>query len=382
MTALTTSVPAPSVAQFATRLVFLVAGFGTATWAPLVPFAKSRIGMDEGTLGLVLLALGGGSIMMMPLAGQLAARFGCRATIMVSGLIAVSILPLLAIAPDLWWMVPALFLFGASIGTMDVAINVQAIIVERDSGRPMMSGFHALFSLGGIVGAAGMAAMLGLGASPLVATLAMLVVMVALLVLAHGGLLPYGSKSDGPAFALPRGIVLLLGILCFICFLAEGAMLDWSAVFLTSAHQMPTAYAGLGYAAFAGTMTIGRFLGDRIVHRFGPVTVLSAGGFIAALGFIAATLAPAWELVLLGYALVGIGASNIVPILFTSAGRQRAMPESLALPAVSTLGYAGILAGPAAIGFVAHISSLSVAFLLLAAGLVAVGIGGRWLRRL
>lgn len=377
MTAASQTLPAPPAVQFATRLVFLVAGFGTAAWAPLVPFAKARTGMDEGTLGLVLLALGAGSILMMPLAGALTARFGCRRVVTISGLIGTAVLPFLAFAPSLWWLVPALFLFGASIGTMDIAINVQAIMVERESGRPMMSGFHALFSLGGILGAAGMAGLLGLGASPLVATLVVAAGMVALLATANGGLLGYGSRSEGPAFALPRGIVLLLGVLCFMVFLAEGAMLDWSAVFLTDVHDMPAAYAGLGYAAFAGTMTIGRFLGDRIVHRLGPIIVLCGGGVIAALGFTVATLVPFWQGALAGYALVGIGASNIVPVLFTSVGRQKTMPESLALPAVSSLGYAGILAGPALIGFVAHLSSLSTAFLLLAAGLIGVAIGGR-----
>ncbi|WP_029012252.1 MFS transporter [Niveispirillum irakense] len=377
-----TSVAAVPAARLATRLVFLFAGIATAAWAPLVPFVKARAGLDDGTLGLLLLALGTGSILMMPLAGVLATRFGCRAVIIVSAVIAVAMLPLLAAASALVWLVPALFLFGAAIGTADVTINVQAIIVEREAGRPMMSGFHALFSVGGIVGAAGMAALLGVGATPLLAVGLVVIGLLVLLGLAYGGLLPYGSQSEGPAFALPRGIVLLIGLLCFVTFLAEGAMLDWSAVFLDTVVGMDPAFAGLGYAAFAAAMTVGRFAGDRIVHHFGPIRVLTLGGLIAASGFAIATLLPFWQGALFGYALVGIGASNIVPVLFSSVGRQKRMPESLALPAVSTMGYAGILAGPALIGFIAHLTSLSAALLLLSVGLIGVAIGARWLRSL
>jgi MFS family permease len=157
-------------------------------------------------------------------------------------------------------------------------------------------------------------------------------------------------------------------------------VLDWSAVFLTSARGMETSYAGLGYAAFALTMTIGRLTGDRIVQRFGGANVIVFGGLCAALGFTLAALAPFWQPALLGYALVGVGCSNVVPVLFTSVGRQTVMPEHVAVPAITTLGYAGILAGPAVIGFVAHAASLPTAFLMLAIALLGVAAGGRLLR--
>ena len=157
-------------------------------------------------------------------------------------------------------------------------------------------------------------------------------------------------------------------------------MLDWSAVFLTTEKSMGDAYAGLGYAAFALTMTAGRLFGDTVVKRLGPTRVIVMGGLFAALGMGLATLAPGWEVALLGYALVGAGCSNIVPVLYSAVGKQTVMPEHIAVPAITTLGYAGILAGPAAIGFIAHASSLSAAFLLITALLVAVAISGRILR--
>lgn len=372
--------PAPArLEQRSTRIVFFVAGFGMAAWAPLVPFAKARLGMDGGVLGLLLLCLGVGSVVTMPLAGALAGRVGCRLVITLSALLLCLTLPLLASAASLPLLVAALLGFGAGVGGIDVSMNIQAIIVERASGRPMMSGFHGLFSLGGIAGAAGVTALLGAGASPLAATLVLVAGIVVAVAMAAPHLLPYGSRSDGPAFAFPHGVVLFIGVLCFVAFLAEGAMLDWSAVFLTSVRGMATSYAGLGYAAFALTMTIGRLSGDRVVKRFGGARVIVFGGLCAAAGFALATLGVSWQGALLGYALVGAGCSNIVPVLFTSVGRQTSMPETVAVPAITTLGYAGILAGPAAIGFVAHVASLSVAFLILALLLLGVAASGRWL---
>ncbi len=207
-----------------------------------------------------------------------------------------------------------------------------------------------------------------------------IMLILAALLKAAPHLLPYGSESSGPAFAVPHGVVLFIGLLCFTVFLAEGAMLDWSAVFLTSEKSIDEAYAGLGYAAFALTMTAGRLMGDTIVRRLGARLVIVLGGLFAAAGMALATLASSWEVALLGYALVGVGCSNIVPVLYTAVGKQTVMPEHIAVPAITTLGYAGILAGPAAIGFIAHASSLSSAFLLITAMLLAVAISGRILR--
>ena len=382
MTAINTQTPfVPGrLEQMSTRIAFFIAGFGLAAWAPLVPYAKARAGLDEATLGLLLLCLGAGSILAMPIAGLLATRFGCRRVTIGGTLLICLALPLLATASSIPLLIATLFVFGAGLGVVDSTINLQAVIVERASGRNMMSGFHGLFSVGGIAGAAGVSALLALGMTPLWAIMVVIVLTLAALLKAAPHLLSYGSESTGPAFAVPHGVVLFIGLLCFTVFLAEGAMLDWSAVFLTTEKQIGEAYAGLGYAAFAVTMTAGRLTGDSIVRHLGARRVIVLGGLFAAAGLALATLAPGWELALAGYALVGIGCSNIVPVLYTAVGKQTVMPENIAVPAITTLGYAGILAGPAAIGFVAHASSLSIAFLLIAAKLVAVAISGRILK--
>lgn len=366
--------------QMSTRVAFFIAGIGIAAWAPLVPYAKARAGLNEGTLGLLLLSLGVGSILAMPIAGMLATRFGCRRVVSGGTLMICVALPLLATVSSIPVLIATLFLFGAGLGTVDSTVNLQAVIVERASGKNMMSGFHGLFSLGGIVGAAGVSALLGLGASPLGAMLVVVVLVLIALFKAAPHMLPYGSESSGPAFAVPHGIVLFIGVMCCIVFLTEGAVLDWSAVFLASERGVETAYAGLGYAAFALTMTIGRLTGDTLVRRLGATRVIVIGGLTAAAGLSLATFASSWEAALVGYALVGAGCSNIVPVLYTAVGKQTVMPEHIAVPAITTMGYAGILAGPAVVGFIAHGSSLSFAFGLMALLLVAVAIGGKVLK--
>lgn len=366
--------------QHSTRLLFLLAGFSAAAWASLVPVAKAAIGVNEGQLGLVLLCLGIGSLLAMPVSGVVSTRHGCRKVLMVCGVALCACLPLLASVQNVFTLAAALFFFGAMIGTFDCVMNIQAVIVERDSKRPLMSGFHGFYSLGGLLGAATTSTIMDLGVSPFATVSAIALAGVLLLMLIRRHVLPYGNPAEGPPFALPRGEVLFLGMLCMTVFLVEGSMMDWSAVMLTENHGMPVAQAGYGFAAFSLTMTFGRLTGDRIVARVGRRSVVTVGGLLAMGGILLATLVPLWQAALLGYAMVGLGCSNIVPVLFTAVGRQTSMPQSVAVPAMSTLGYAGVLAGPAAIGFIAHHSSLPMAFLLVAALMLFVAISGRFLK--
>jgi predicted MFS family arabinose efflux permease len=371
----------PGLAQaHATRIAFFIAGFGMAAWAPLVPFAKERLDIQDAALGTLLLCLGAGSIIAMPLAGVLTSRVGCRRVLILSVLIVCATLPMLAQISSIVWFGLALFLFGAAIGSLDCAMNIQAIILEREAGRTMMSGFHGLFSLGGVVGAAGVTGLLSTGMSPWSATLIVVAMIAVLLALSAVYFLPYGGRSGGPAFALARGVVLFIGVICFILFLTEGAVLDWSAVFLTDVRNMSPVHAGLGYAAFAATMTIGRLTGDRFVRRVGSRVIVIGGALLAAAGLALATLVPMWSMALVGYALVGAGCSNIVPVMFSLAGKQTEMPESIAVPAITTMGYAGILLGPAAIGFIATATSLAAALLVLSLLLLGVAASTRLLK--
>jgi predicted MFS family arabinose efflux permease len=362
-------------------VAFLIAGLAVSAWAPLIPYARQRLQVDDAQLGLLLLCLGIGSVVGMPLAGGLAARFGCRRVMLCTGVMFCIALPFLAIAPTMPGLALALLIFGAGVGIFDVVMNIQAVIVERSARRAMMSGFHGMYSVGGIVGAGGASALMALGASPLVA--AMVVALLAVMALAAIAktLLPYAAESGAPAFVMPRGSVLLIGAICFALFLAEGAVLDWSAVFLTAVRNIDPATAGFGYVAFATTMTVGRLTGDRVVHRLGATRVVLFGSLLAASGFLLAILAPSWMLSIVGFGLVGAGASNVVPVMFSAAGRQHVMPTHLAVAAITTMGYAGVLLGPALLGFVAKATTLSFALGLLAALLVAVATTARVVTR-
>jgi MFS family permease len=367
--------------RLATRLSFFAAGVGAACWAPLVPYAKARLAIDDGTLGLLLLCLGIGSVAIMPVTGGLVGRFGSRAVILAGGLGYTIALPGLALGSSVMAVAGALLLFGASLGAMDVAMNIHAVEVERGSVRPLMPGFHGLFSFGGVAGAGGITALLAAGASLGAASLVGVGTVIGALVIAAPRYLETRVGAAAPFFVRPRGLVLLLGTLAFVAFLVEGAILDWSALLMTSHQGMPAAQAGIAYAVFSVAMTAGRLTGDRVVASLGGRRVLVLGGLTTAAGLVI-VLTATWPLVALGgFLLVGLGAANIVPVLFTAAGRQTAMPSGLAIASMTAIGYAGILAGPAAIGFVADASSLPAAFAMLAVLMLAVPLCARFAAR-
>lgn len=362
--------------QMSTRFAFLITGLAMSAWAPLIPFVKARLAIGESTLGLLILCFGIGSLLAMPVTGLLVNRYGCRRVITTSLLLMCISLVCLAISPGIPGMAINLLLFGMMLGGTDVAMNMQAVVVEKASGRSMMSGFHGFYSLGGIFGAVVMSALLWFGLTPFHSLLSLTAVLLLMLAYSAKDLLPkVESETSGerdPFFVLPRGKVLLIGSLCFVAFLSEGAVLDWSAVFLNTLRGIDPVYAGLGFACFSVAMTIGRFTGDKIVNTLGGTRVVLWGGLCAATGFLLVVFVPHSAAAFIGLTLVGVGASNIVPVLFTAAGNQDSMPMGLAISAVVSMGYAGLLAGPAVIGFIAELSSLSVSFGIVALGLLAL----------
>jgi len=356
--------------RLATRLSFFVAGFGIACWAPLVPFAKLRLGLDDGTLGILLLCIGVGSVVTMIATGPLSARYGSKPVILLGGIGLAVILPLLPVAPTTTALGIALLLFGAALGALDVAMNVHAVEVERAADRPLMSGFHAQFSIGGFFGAALMAALLTMGMDALAATSICAGLMLAAMAVAWPRLLRAAAGDNAGAKALfvrPRGVVLLLAALTAVIFLVEGAMLDWSALLISGEALFSPSQAGLGYTMFSAAMTVGRLAGDRVTASIGDLRTLIGGGLIAIAGFVVLLAAPGAAAALGGFLLIGLGAANIVPVYFRRAGSQLIMPPALAIAAVTMTGYAGVLLGPALIGYVANVVGLPVSFWMLAA---------------
>ncbi|CAO97944.1 MFS transporter [Erwinia tasmaniensis] len=349
----------------ATRKAFFIAGFSLASWAPLIPLTKERLQVDNGMMGIIMLAFGLGSLLMMPLSGMLAARFGCRRIFTLALLLVLATLPALVTLDTVVPLALALFIFGAGIGAMDVVVSIHAVIVEKYAQKPIMSGFHALFSLGGIAGAAAVSLLLSWGVPPFKVVMMVIALLGSIMLLAWSGLMDEKQRRDTPFFVLPKGSVLLLGLLCCVAYVMEGSMLDWSGILLISQHNVDVRQAGLGYTLFAITMTVGRLLGDRVIKTFGAKRIFIGSALLATSGFIVLIVSNALFITALAFLLIGLGVANIAPMLFTASGQQKDMPDALAVAAVSSLGYSGILMGPAVIGFVAHLSSLIGAFIFV-----------------
>ena len=352
-------------AASATRIAFIANGLAFASWAPIIPFAKANTGVDEAALGLLLLCLGIGSVVSMPITGWLCARHGTRPMILVSAMIMACTLPFLAYLVEYWALAVTLLIFGASIGTLDVAMNIHAAEVEKRSGRALMSGFHGMFSVGAICGAGFVTLLISYGFAPLIATLCVTgsVIIAILWVQSHYLI----TKSDAPEpFRPPSGIVKWLALLAGIAFLIEGAIMDWGALLMIERAVFSMEQAALGYIAFSITMVIGRLSGDYIVPRIGRRAVLLGGGTLVVLGLIAITTLPSPALNLIGFAVIGLGAANLVPVVFSAAGQQSDMDPNMAVASVTFVGYAGILLGPAIIGFEAQYTSLPLAMASLA----------------
>ena len=348
----------------AARAFFFIGGFGTATWAPLVPLLRERLMVGDDVLGRLLLCSGVGS---MPLSGALAMRLGCRRVVMTASILFAAILLLVSCVDALSLAVPIVLIFGAVMGCIDVVVNIVAVLVEKGIGRRIMSGMHAFWSLGGFAGAGLYGVWVGLlGLTPFQST-AIAAGLILLLTAVYGRhLIPYGG-GGGALLALPRGIIVFVGMTAFIAFLSEGAVMDWGGVYLTTVRGMDLALAGTGYSVFSAAMLTMRFLGDRVVQRIGALLVAVGGALLAFGGILLVMFAPVDALLYVGFFAIGIGSANIVPVFFSLMGRQNVMPVSAAVSAVSTMGYLGILAGPAAIGFVSSLTTLQTAFAMLAA---------------
>ena len=351
-----------SSARRACLLIFLVCGIGLSSWAPMVPVAKIKLGLDDATLGFVLLSLGAGAILMMPFSGMFINKYGSRKVMLVAATIISIMLPLLLLADSAILLAAALFVFGAAIGSIDVSMNAHAVLVQERYGRHIMSSFHGMFSVGGLLGSIGLGFLMQLGLSPTVAAVSISALLFLIAASQYKNLFPHSEEDsvESFSFALPRGPVLILGLMCFTFFMAEGALLDWSAVFLQFNRNFEPSMAGLGFASFSVAMAVMRLTGDKIIHKIGASKVVLYGGLLASAGFLVAVLITWPGAALIGFVLVGLGAANVVPIFFTAAGNVPNVPTSVSLAAVTTLGYAGQLAGPALIGFIAETTSLPV----------------------
>jgi fucose permease len=373
------SLTQPRDALVALRFIFLVNGIGAASCAPLIPILKTNLALSEADLGLTLLFAGIGTLIGMPVVTLLMVRLGCRVTVALGTAGLVLVLPAMMIAPSQAVLSGLLLWFGIALATQGMAGNTFAADIEKALARPLMSSFHAFYSLGGLVGALAVSGLLKLGFSAFSCILFVVVFVgvSALVTLPRLPPEPEGGRTAGRVFAMPRGRAWILGFFCFVSFLGEGSITDWGAVFLRFDRGFDASSAGLGYAGFAVAMSLSRLLGDLLIHRFGRVRVLAFGGSLAALGLTFIVAVPWGTVGLFGFLMVGFGAGNTVPILFSVASRLPTLSPVIAIPAISTFGCIGFLIGPATIGLIAHVTSLPLALFCVALLFATVAAGAR-----
>jgi MFS family permease len=358
----------------AVSLLFLMNGFMVGCWAPKIPEFAERLGLSKFELGLMILVFGFGSLVMMPVAGAQIARHGSRVVAKVFAVLLLPTLLALTLVPNVWSAAIAIFLFGGFIGAMDVAMNANAVAVEQSMRRAIMSSCHAFWSLGGLIGS-GLGGYvidrLGvLGHAEAATVLAAVFLAVAWPMILSDPPHPDERKEKTrlPLVPLPW----LLGLMALFCMVPEGAVLDWGALYLKQEMGASVALSGLGFAAFSLTMAAMRFAGDLVRDRFGGVKTLRVCTLFAIAGMLTAALAPDAEIAIIGFALCGIGISNMVPIAFSAAGNIPGLKPGIGISVVTTMGYSGMLVAPSAIGFAAEHVGFAVVFMALPVLLLVV----------
>jgi hypothetical protein len=362
----------------ATFGAFFLNGAMIGTWVGQIPFVQDGLDISKATIGLTLLCMATGALIAMPLTGQILDRRSSGTVTRVAALLYLPLLslPLNASSPVLLGL--ALLLFGAANGSMDVAMNAHGVAVERTLGRPIMSSLHAGWSFGGLAGSGGVALAVALGIDPRVegAVASGVLWLMAVAITARLGSASAHSEHGASGFALPSRGVVLIGALCFLVMVTEGAMGDWSGIYLKHDLGASGGAAATGFAGFSLGMAVARLAGDDLNRRWGAGRLLSGGMALVtvALGGVLVIGEPVVAVV--GFALIGIGIANAVPLLFSAAGRVP--PSGPSLAAVFTVGYTGFIVGPPLIGVLADAVSLPGALATLcAAGLAVTVLGGR-----
>lgn len=373
----------PVAARVATASLFFAMGAAFATWASRIPDIQEKLNLSAAQLGGVLIGMPVGSLSSLLVSGALVTRFGSRNLTVLIAVLHVLVLPFIALASTTWQLTLALVFFGNCENLLNIALNTQGVGVETRWGKPILTSFHALWSLGAMTGAAVGGVLAGMGVPPARHFLLVGLAVAAAGVLAYRFMLPTDEQPGGkkgenqPLFALPDRPLLLLGLICFACMLTEGAMADWSAIY----YKQTLTGAGIattGYTAFTFTMALGRFGGDWLTTRLGIRTMLTWSGLLIAAGTGLALSLPTPTVVVAGFMGVGLGVATVVPLAYSAAGRSTTMSAGLALSAVSTVGYTGFLLGPPLIGFLAEASSLRWALLLLVVlGFLIAGLARR-----
>ena len=365
----------PSQARWAVTTAFFLHGLLIGAWVPHIPLAKERLDVGPAVFGLALLAIAGGAVCGMPVTGALINRFGSARVTAVTGILFCLAFFGPIFAPTLGSFIAAGFVMGIVIGSMDVAMNAHGIAVEKLLKRPTMSMFHGGFSIGGMAGAFLGAALLH-QFGPVAEAGITAAICLALQLAAIRFLLPASVDKglSGSHFAWPTGATIGLGLLCFLALMIEGSILDWGAIMMREKFAVDAAFAALAFGFYQGGMSVARLTGDWLRQKFGAVRLVTVSALMAAAGTAVALAAPTPWLAMAAFVFAGLGIGNVAPVLFAGGGRLEPEAPGRGIAAVTTLGYAGFLAGPPLIGFAAEVTTLPLALgLTVLAALVIAG---------
>lgn len=362
--------------RLATFLVFGVNGAMIGTWVAHIPWLQDHLGMSKSTLGVCLLCMAAGALISMPLTGHLVDRRSSASVTRWATVVFCLMLPLPLLATSPYMLGAVLFVFGASNGAMDVSMNAHGVGIQERLDRPVMSSFHGGWSVGGFAAAALVALASASGLDPRVESLVVGVCLVLLGLWFTARLGPASVRSSaGHGLALPTRPVILIGGLCFLVMLAEGAIADWSGIYLRHDTGASPAAAATAFAGFSLGMAVARLCGDHVNARIGAVRLLRAGTALVAIALGALLLVGDTIPAVIGFAVCGLGIANAVPLLFTAAGRID--PPGPSLAAAFTLGYTGFIVGPPVIGLLSDQTGLPQTLALLVVALLAVTVLGR-----
>ncbi len=369
-------------ARVAVAACFFVNGSVIGGWVPHVPDKARELGLNPAQLGAILLAGGCGATLAMPLAGWFTSKIGSKHVVLIGGCMMPLALALAVVAPAPWIMAVGLLLLGLSGASMDVAMNSQGVVVEKQLGRRTISLFHGVWSMGGMLGSAATAAALSRGLKPglVVGVLAGLLVAI-ILSMQHGLIEHAAEQTHGRQhMTRPHGRLLFLGMLAFSAMLSEGAVADWSGLYLRVVRHLGEGVVGFGYSAFAAAMVIGRLTGDRFVARVSELRALRYGGLLAACGTVMVLLTHGLVASLPGFALMGFGLSNVSPILYRSAGQVPGVAPGAAIATAVGIGYAGLLIGPPLLGVLGRATGVGSIFMVVTCLCLALSLASPVLR--
>jgi predicted MFS family arabinose efflux permease len=352
-------------ARWAVAVFFFINGSTVGSWVPYVPDRARILGLNPAQLGAILLAAGLGSVIAMPLAGTLIGRYGSRTVCTVAGLLFPVALSAVVLSPSALLMAIALLFFGMAGGATDVAMNSHGVLVEEQFGRRTISFFHAIYSLGGVAGSAITSAALSRGFASRTIVFATSATLLVAAIVAGQFLLAHTQDHARTHALRPHGRLLLLGILAFSTMVSEGAVADWSGIFLRTVRGLGPGVVGYGFTAFSAAMVTGRFAGDSVVAHLGEARALRTGGVLGITGLLVVLLCPQLTLTIAGFALLGLGLANASPVLYRAAGKIPGVSPGAGIATTVGIGYAGLLAGPPALGFVGHAAGISRIFVTM-----------------